>query len=65
MTQVLVQNLAEQRILLHHISWQTFKNILREFGGDRRIRFAYFQGTLDITSPLYRHENINRFMASA
>jgi Uma2 family endonuclease len=62
MTQVLVQNPAEQRILLHHISWQTFKNILMESGTDRRTRFAYFQGTLEIISPLYRHENINRFI---
>ena len=60
MTQVLVQTPAEQRILLHHISWQTFKSILMESGEDRRTRFAYCQGTLEIMSPLYRHENINR-----
>ena len=62
MTQVLVQKPAEQRILLHHISWQTFKSILMESGEDRRTRFAYCQGTLEIMSPLYRHENINRFI---
>ncbi|ASC72229.1 hypothetical protein XM38_031840 [Halomicronema hongdechloris C2206] len=62
MTQVLVEKPAEQRILLHHISWQTFKNILMESGTDRRTRFAYCQGTLEIMSPLYRHENINRFI---
>ncbi|MEM6840541.1 MAG: Uma2 family endonuclease [Cyanobacteria bacterium P01_C01_bin.120] len=62
MTPTLVQKPAEQRVLLHHISWQTFKTILLESGRDRRTRFAYWQGTLEIMSPLYRHENINRFI---
>jgi Uma2 family endonuclease len=62
MTQTLVQSPAEQRILLQHISWQTFKTLVAEAGGDRRTRFSYYQGTLEIMSPLYRHENINRFI---
>ncbi|MEO1095569.1 MAG: hypothetical protein AAFX01_11785 [Cyanobacteria bacterium J06638_28] len=62
MTQALVQPPAEQGVLLHHIFWQTFKNLLTEAGEARRPRLAYFQGTLEITSPLYRHENINRFI---
>ena len=62
MTQTLIQSPAEQRIILHHVSWQTFKNLLMEVGEDRRTRFAYCQGTLEIMSPLYRHENINRFI---
>lgn len=62
MTSTLLQNPAEQRILLHHVSWQTFKSLLTDVGEDRRTRFAYCQGTLEIMSPLYRHENINRFI---
>ncbi len=62
MTSILVQQPAEQRVILHHVSWQTFKNLLTEVGDDRRTRFAYCQGTLEIMSPLYRHENINRFI---
>ncbi len=54
--------IAEQRILLHHISWQTFQQLLNEAGADRHARFAYYQGTLEIMSPLFRHENINRFL---
>jgi Uma2 family endonuclease len=62
MTQALAQSPAEQRVLLHHISWQTFKSLLAEAGEDRRTRFSYHRGTLEIMSPLYRHENINRFI---
>lgn len=62
MTSTLVQHPAEQRIILHSVSWQTFKALLAEVGEDRRTRFAYCQGTLEIMSPLFRHENINRFI---
>lgn len=62
MTSALVQTPAEHRIILHHVSWQTFKNLLADVGEDRRTRFAYCRGTLEIMSPLYRHENINRFI---
>lgn len=54
--------IAEQRILLHHISWQTFKQLLHESGEERHARFAYYQGTLEIMSPIFRHENINHFL---
>jgi Uma2 family endonuclease len=59
MTQSLTKSPAEQRITLHHISWQTFKALLTEAGEDRRTRFAYHQGTLEIMSPLFRHENVS------
>lgn len=49
--------LAEQRIVLHNISWQTFETLLKETGEDRGSRFAYDGGTLEIMTPLFEHEH--------
>ncbi len=48
---------AEQRTVLHNISWETFEALLRETGEDRGSRFAYECGTLEIMTPLFEHEN--------
>jgi Uma2 family endonuclease len=49
--------LGEQRTVLHNISWETFEAILRDTGEDRGSRFAYQDGTLEIMTPLFEHEN--------
>lgn len=54
--------LAENRILLRSVSWETFNRLLVETGEDRGQRFAYSQGVLEIMSPLGIHENSNRFI---
>lgn len=51
--------LAETRILLN-ISWQTFKTMLHEMGGERNSRLAYNDGIVEIMTPLMPHENSNR-----
>lgn len=48
---------AEQRTVLHNISWETFEALLKETGEDRGSRFAYDCGTLEIMTPLFQHEN--------
>lgn len=48
---------AEQRTVLHNISWETFEALLTETGEDRGSRFAYECGTLEIMTPLFEHEN--------
>lgn len=48
---------AEQRTVLHNISWQTFEALLQDTGEDRGSRFAYDCGTLEIMTPLFEHEN--------
>jgi Uma2 family endonuclease len=53
---------AEQRIVLHNISWQTFEQLLTESGDKRNNRFYYLNGTLEIMSPLALHERSNRFI---
>ncbi|BDI15339.1 hypothetical protein ANSO36C_11410 [Nostoc cf. commune SO-36] len=51
---------AENRVLLHNISWQTFKTMLAEMGSERNSRFAYDNGTIEIMTPQMPHENSNR-----
>jgi Uma2 family endonuclease len=53
---------AEQRVLLHNISWQTFQALLIELGENRASRLTYDQGWLEIMAPLAAHENANRLI---
>jgi Uma2 family endonuclease len=48
---------AEQRTVLHNVSWETFEALLKDTGEDRGSRFAYDCGTLEIMTPLFEHEN--------
>jgi len=49
-------------ITLHSLTWQNWENILEELGEDRHTRVAYYQGTLEIMSPLSRHERPHRII---
>ena len=49
------QILPEQRVLLHNISWQSYENLLKEFG-DSPVRLTYDDGELEIMSPSHGHE---------
>lgn len=51
---------AEQRVLLQNISWQFFESLLVELGDNRSSRLSYYQGNLEIMTPLWEHENPNR-----
>lgn len=48
---------AEQRTVLHNVSWDTFESLLKDTGENRGSRFAYECGTLEIMTPLFEHEN--------
>ena len=54
--------LAEERVVLHHISWETFERLLAEAGEQRHTHFHFWNNRLDIMSPLARHEGSNRFI---
>jgi Uma2 family endonuclease len=47
-------------IAIHALSWHDCENILNELGEDRHTRIAYYQGTLEIMSPMARHERPHR-----
>lgn len=59
---VTTTTLAEQRIILQNISWQTFKTMLTEMGGNRATRLAYDSGVVEIMTPLMPHESSNRLI---
>ncbi|NJL79405.1 MAG: Uma2 family endonuclease [Richelia sp. RM2_1_2] len=54
---VVTNTLAEQRTVLHNISWETFETLLKETGEDRASQFAYDGSILEIMTPLFEHEN--------
>jgi Uma2 family endonuclease len=56
--------IAEQRVILSNVSWQTFEQLLTELGDKRATRLAYNEGLLEIMTPLGPHENSNRFIES-
>ncbi|MGB7439949.1 MAG: Uma2 family endonuclease [Coleofasciculaceae cyanobacterium] len=58
----LTSEIAEQRVILQGVSWQTFEKLLEELGDNRGTRLAYNEGCLEIMTPLGPHENSNRFI---
>lgn len=50
-------------ISIHNLSWQDFEAVLAELGEHRNVRLAYYRGTLEILSPLARHERSHRIIA--
>ncbi len=51
-------------ISIHNLSWQDFETILDNLGEKRNTRVAYYQGILDIMSPLALHERPHRIIAN-
>ncbi|MGY4592041.1 Uma2 family endonuclease [Thermostichus sp. MS-CIW-40] len=48
------------QVVIHSLTWQDFESILEELGEDRHTRIAYYNGTLEIMSPLSKHERPHR-----
>ena len=57
-----IRPIAEDRVILHNVSWLTFENLLADIGDRRKTLFHYLNGTLEIMSPLSLHEGSNRFI---
>lgn len=53
---------AEQRVLLHNITWEMFESLLAAKGEDISTRYAYDRGLLEIMSPLMPHETTKRLI---
>lgn len=53
------------RVLLYNISWQQFENLLKDLGDHRAARIAYDRGTLEILSPLPKHEYFKETISTA
>jgi Uma2 family endonuclease len=51
------------QITILNLSWQDFEEILTDLGEKRSSRVTYYQGTLEIMSPLALHERPHRIIA--
>ncbi|MBW4489768.1 MAG: Uma2 family endonuclease [Trichocoleus desertorum ATA4-8-CV12] len=49
-------------ISVQNVSWQDFETLLTELPEKRSTRIAYYQGTLEIMSPLASHERPHRII---
>ena len=52
--------LADNRIVLHNISWGTYERLLEELADCSAPRLTYDRGELEIMSPTPEHEKVNR-----
>ena len=52
--------LAENRVILNPVSWDTFNQLLQELGDKRSQLLVYSQGTMEIMTPLGKQEHSNR-----
>lgn len=50
MTATLIQ--SPDRVILHNISWQTYRSLVTDFEQEPAIRLTYDLGTLEIRMPL-------------
>lgn len=56
------QAVGEQRVVFHHLNWQSYLQILHALPQTRSARLTYDQGTLEITMPLEEHEFFGRLI---
>jgi Uma2 family endonuclease len=55
--------LAEEKVILHGVSWETYASLLADHLDRSSPRFAYDRGELEISSPSTEHEEPNRLIA--
>jgi Uma2 family endonuclease len=60
MTATLIQ--SPDRVVLKHISWQTYQSLIVDFEREPAIRLTYDRGTLEIRMPLAPHETYKKIL---
>ncbi len=58
-----IQLTPGSHITIPNLSWEDFEQILIDLGEKRSSRITYYQGTLEIMSPLALHERPHRIIA--
>ena len=58
-----IKSPAEQKVILHNVSWGTYERLMDERGESRVPRFAYDRGELEIMSPSTEHEHNSHIIA--
>ena len=59
---ILTQPAIAEHLVLNDVSWEAYERLLEVFG-DRRLRHSYDDGTLEIMSPLKRHDRAKKLIA--
>ena len=54
---------TEARVILEGVRWQTYAGLLADLGAHRKARLAYDHGMLEIMTPYFAHEWLNRLLA--
>jgi len=54
---------GEHRVVMDNVSWETYEGLLAALADSSAPRLTYDQGTLEIMSPLRKHEKPNRVLA--
>ena len=57
-----IKSPAEQKVILHNVSWGTYERLMDEREESRVPRFAYDRGELEIMSPSTEHESISYYV---
>lgn len=55
---------GEQRVVLPKVSWQEFEKLLLQLRLERKARFTYDRGKLELMTPLEEHERCNKLIES-
>lgn len=58
-----VLNPTEQKVIIEHVSWQTYERLLTDLADRSAPRLTYDCGVLEIMSPTSRHEELNHNLA--
>jgi Uma2 family endonuclease len=54
---------TEARVILEGVRWQTYACLLEDLSAHRKARLAYDHGMLEIMTPYFAHEWLNRLLA--
>jgi Uma2 family endonuclease len=52
-----------QPVILEGVSWATYERLLADVDDSNALRCAYNQGTLELMTPSFDHERLNRLLA--
>lgn len=50
-------------LTIQNLAWTNFEKILSDLGENRNTRISSYQGTLELMSPLARHDRPHRIIA--
>jgi Uma2 family endonuclease len=53
---------SPDRVILNHISWQTYQSLIIDFESEPAVRLTYDRGTLEIRMPLAPHETAKKIL---